>query len=126
MSIIFDAYLQLRQLLTPFPNPAPKYARGFRNNLKNFFMEKHESIEALQAFIKLQTMLSAEGLQATNKQAVKKSIKKNNSSEPQKEVWSSWCTDGQKNFLAFLDNGKLKLITKDKLENYIIKSIKNK
>ena len=87
-------------------------------------MEKHQSIEALQAFIKLQAMLSAEGLQATNKQAVKKSIKKNNSSEPQKEVWSSWCTDGQKNFLAFLDNGKLKLISKEQMEGYSIRSIK--
>ena len=85
---------------------------------------EHKNIEALQAFIKLQALLHSKGLKATNKTAVKKEIKKKDSSEPQKKLWSSWCTDGKNNFLAILDGGNLKLISKEQMEGYNIRSIK--
>ena len=85
---------------------------------------EQQNFEAQQALRKIQALLDVEGLKATNKIAVMKEIKRKNSSEPQKQVWSSWCTDGETNFLALLENGKLKLINKDKLGSYIIRSIK--
>lgn len=80
-------------------------------------MEKQESIEAQLALSKIQEKLES-GMTATNKNAVKKRIKKNNSSEPMMELWSFWCTDGNNKFLAVLmPDGRVKLFTPEQLEN---------